>query len=317
LHPENGSVMVGIRHGHKSFGGRWILQGHARDEPVHPLSGPIHWRYSRPMQGFALFLLLIVTACATRQPADAQRSDTAPSSATGKSPGPTTPTPRTETDAQASPLVAPDEEAIETTINDRFLDPKLDVDRWKKSFEGESREVFAARNEVLAALDLKPGQSVADVGAGTGFYLWAFAESVGPKGHVYGVEISPRFLDSLRKDAATKNITNATIVTGTERSIELPENSVDLIFVCDTYHHFAYPQTTLASMRQALRPGGSLVVIDFHRITGESSKWTLQHVRGSEQEFRSEIEAAGFAFDTRHEIAGFQDNYMIRFRAGE
>ena len=188
------------------------------------------------MQGLALFLLLIVTACATRQPADAPRTDPAPPSAVAKSPAPPT---NTETDAQTRPPAAPDEEAIETTINDRFLDPELDVARWKKSFEGESREVFAARNEVLAALDLKPGQSVADVGAGTGFYLWAFAKTVGPKGHVYGVEISPRFLDLLHKDAATKNITNATIVTGTEQSVELPENSVDLIFVCDTYHHLS------------------------------------------------------------------------------
>ncbi len=219
----------------------------------------------------------------------------------------------------ATPVIsAPDaapEQPIQTTINDRFLDPNLDVERWKKNFEGESREVYAAREEVVAALDIKPGQSVADIGAGTGFYLWKFSESVGPSGRVYGVEISPRFLDRLRIDA--KKYSNSIIVTGAERSIELPPDSVDLVFICDTYHHFEYPQTMLASIRRALRPGGSLVIIDFHRIEGKSSDWTLRHVRGGESVFQSEIEAAGFEFGERLDISGFTDNYMIRFRVGE
>lgn len=261
------------------------------------------------MQGPWLILLSLLVACATKQPNEAGPSEPS-ATATVHAEEPAV------ADAQTSAKPSP-EEAIKTTINDRFLDPKLDVDRWKKNFEGESREVYAARKEVIAALDILPGQSVADIGAGTGFYLWQFAQKVGAGGRVYGVDISPRFLERMRKDAVTKNITNATIVTGSERSVELPKDSVDLVFICDTYHHFEYPQTTLTSIRRALRPGGALVIIDFHRIVGESSAWTLDHVRGGQKEFRKEIEAAGFTFEKQLAISGFKDNYMIRFRAGE
>ncbi len=202
-------------------------------------------------------------------------------------------------------------------INERFLDPKLDYDRWKKNFEGESREVYASRKEVIAALKIQPGQSVADIGAGTGFYLWEFASAVGAKGNVYGVEISPGFLDRLRKHVTNNKLANATIVTGTEKSVELPEDSVDLVFVCDTYHHFAYPKTTLASIRKALRSGGTLAIIDFKRIEGETAKWIMGHVRAGQEVFRAEIEAAGFELIEEPEIAGFKENYMMRFRLTE
>ena len=202
-------------------------------------------------------------------------------------------------------------------INKRFLDPKLDLERWQKTFEGESREVYASRHEVIAALKIRPGQSVADIGAGTGFYQWEFAKAVGPKGHAYGVEISPRFLEHLRKHVADAKITNASIVTGTETSVELPAQSVDLVFICDTYHHFEYPQATLASIRKALRPGGTLAIVDFKRVEGESSKWTLDHVRAGKEVFRNEIEAAGFSFIEQSKVEGLRENYMLQFRRPE
>lgn len=204
--------------------------------------------------------------------------------------------------------------ASKSDINARFLDEDLNVERWRKTFEVESREVYAARKDVISALKILPGQSVVDIGAGTGFYLWDFAEAVGPSGHAYGVEISPRFLERLRKHVAANKLANTTIVTGSTRSIELADNSVDLVFICDTYHHFEYPQVTLASIRRALRPGGALVIIDFHRIEGTSPKWLLEHVRAGQGVFRQEIEAAGFAFEEDLHIAGFSENYMMRFR---
>ena len=206
---------------------------------------------------------------------------------------------------------------VDPEINKRFLDPKLDLERWQKTFEGESREVYASRNEVVAALKIRPGQSVADIGAGTGFYLWDFAKVVGPKGHAYGVEISPRFLEHLRKHVVDAKVSNATIVSGTETSVELPAQSVDVVFICDTYHHFEYPQATLASIRKALRPGGTLAIVDFKRVEGESSKWTLDHVRAGKEVFRSEIEAAGFTFIEQSKVEGLSENYMLQFRRSE
>ena len=85
------------------------------------------------------------------------------------------------------------------------------------------------------------------------------------------------------------------------------------MFVCDTYHHFTYPRTELASLHRALRPGGRLVVVDFERVEGVSSDWVLEHVRAGKEAVRAEIEAAGFTF-LDQPATGLEENYCVRFR---
>ena len=92
----------------------------------------------------------------------------------------------------------------------------------------------------------------------------------------------------------------------------LPPDSVDLIFICDTYHHFEFPQRTMQSIHRALRAGGSLIVIDFQRIEGVSSEWTLNHVRAGKETVINEIEQSGFELVDAPEI--MQENYFLRFR---
>ena len=199
-------------------------------------------------------------------------------------------------------------------INSRFLDPKLDVDEWIGKFEIESRETYAARERVLAACQLKPGMKVADVGAGTGFYCRLFASAVGKDGWVYAVDISPRFLEHINKKSEAEGIANITSILGTEKSTRLPNESVDLIFTCDTYHHFSHPESTLASLHAALKPGGTLVLIDFERIPGESRRFILGHVRAGKRVFRQEVLDAGFELIEEVEIPSFKENYLLRFR---
>lgn len=92
----------------------------------------------------------------------------------------------------------------------------------------------------------------------------------------------------------------------------LPEESIDVAFICDTYHHFEFPQKTMTSLRKALRPGGRVIVIDFRRIEGESSEWTLSHVRAGQDVFESEIQQAGF--EKVEEVHGLlKENYMVTF----
>lgn len=107
---------------------------------------------------------------------------------------------------------------------------------------------------------------------------------------------------------------NVELVAGSERGVELPARSVDVVFLCDTYHHFEYPQSTLASIRRALRPGGLLVVVDFERIEGVGSAWLLEHVRAGKETFRAEIEQAGFRFLDEPEEPGLEENDLLRFR---
>ncbi len=206
------------------------------------------------------------------------------------------------------------QESIKPGINERFLDPELDVSQWVERFEIESREVYAAREQVLKAMGVKPGQTVADIGAGTGFYSRLFADKVGKEGWVYAVDIAAKFLQHINKKATEDKVQNLTCVLGTGRSVRLPRESVDIVFICDTYHHFEYPQATLASIRHALKPGGVLIVIDFERIPGKSREWTLSHVRAGKEVFRKEIVDAGLQFVEEVKIPDFKDNYFLRFQ---
>ena len=199
-------------------------------------------------------------------------------------------------------------------INAHFLAPDLDVAEFTRVFESESREIAKYREAIADALELREGMAVADVGAGTGLFLGPFARRVGPRGRLYAVELSPRFREHLAARARSEGLAQVEVVAATETSSQLPAASVDVVFVCDTYHHFDAPEPTLASLFQALRPGGALVIVDFERIPGRSPDWILEHVRAGKQEFSREIESAGFRFERELRVAGLSDNYALRFR---
>jgi predicted methyltransferase len=205
------------------------------------------------------------------------------------------------------------EASVKPGINEDFLDPDLDVGRFEQRFEGESREIFAQRARLLALVGLRDGMAVADVGAGTGLFTLMFAPAVGAQGRVYAVDIAPRFLAHIDALAAQRRLGNVATVLCGEREVSLPEGSVDLVFVCDTYHHFEYPRSTLASIHRALRPGGELVVVDFIREPGVSRQWILDHVRAGQQLVTREIEAAGFRFVRQEPTPFLRENYCVRF----
>ncbi|MBW2415803.1 MAG: methyltransferase domain-containing protein [Deltaproteobacteria bacterium] len=208
----------------------------------------------------------------------------------------------------------PAETSVRPGLNETYLSPDLDVERYVGIFEGESREISTEREQITRALELKPGMSVADVGAGTGLFLEGFSRAVGADGRVYAVDISPRFLEHLEARARREGLTQVRVVRGDERSTSLEPASVDLAFVCDTYHHFEYPRAMLASLWQAIRPGGTLVVVDFERVPGKSRDWVVKHVRAARDEVQREIEAAGFSALDTPPVAGLTENYLLRFR---
>lgn len=206
------------------------------------------------------------------------------------------------------------EPSVKKGINDSFKAPELDVENFLSRFEVESREVFAARHEILKALELKPGMRVADIGAGTGLYTFLLSESVGYDGWVYAVDIAPGFLDHIRGIAAARKVGNISPVLCQEDAVGLPPESIDLAYVCDTYHHFEYPLSTTRTIHRALKPGGRFVVVDFERIPGESREWILDHVRAGKDESRAEIEQAGFEFVREIKVEGLAENYFIEFK---
>lgn len=215
--------------------------------------------------------------------------------------------------AEPQPTRQPDHPVPGSDINARFKDPDLDVDQWIERWESESREIYVNREEIVGALGLEPGMRIADVGAGTGLFVEPFAKAVGREGRVYAVDIAPRFVEHIRDRARRSGLTHVEAVLSTEESVALPEASVDVVFLCDTYHHFEDPQIMLRSIHRSLRSGGRLAVIDFERIPGVSREWILGHVRAGKKVFRSEIEAEGFAFLDEIKIDGFRENYFLRF----
>ena len=207
-----------------------------------------------------------------------------------------------------------DASVVPVGINDNFLDPELDAEAWMKRFEVESREVFSGRVEVMESLGLEVGDRIADVGSGTGLYLAAFSQAVGDEGRVYAVDISPNFIAFIRRRIVDEQLENVRVVPSSERSVSLSVESVDHVFICDTYHHFSHYSEMLDSIREGLAPGGQLVVIDFERIPGTSRDWLLTHVRAGKDQVRAEIEQAGFVFVEEVEVPAFEENYLLRFR---
>lgn len=212
-------------------------------------------------------------------------------------------------DTQSQPALE-ERPAVGPHINGPYEDP--DFDRWAQTFERPGREVFDQRFRIVQALGLQRGMAVADIGAGTGLFTLLFARVVGETGRVYAVDISQTFIDRILERTKDYHVDNVTGVLGTHRGTGLEPGSVELAFLCDTYHHFEYPKAMLASIAQALRPGGELVVIDYRRTPGISSPWVLDHVRAGEAQTIEEIEAAGF-----QRVGGedfLRENWFARFR---
>ena len=127
-------------------------------------------------------------------------------------------------------------------------------------------QIATAEVEVPLLVDilaLKPGMTVADVGAGFGAWTIRFSKWIGPSGRVFATEVGASQLASLRESVKKEGLTNVTVVEGAPRSTNLPANCCDAIFIRDAYHHLTEPQDILKSFAAALKPGGRLAIIDF------------------------------------------------------
>lgn len=240
----------------------------------------------------------------------------------GETPTPTSglkqPTQETKSEAQAKPPTSrtqpQEEKSVRPGINKSYLAKDLKIQEWVKRFEGESREIYSNRSKIVDACGIKPGMRIADIGSGTGLYTRLFADRVGKDGWVYAVDIVPTFLKHILDGAAKTKTQNVTAVLCAENSVRLPPNSVDMVFVCDVYHHFEYPRTTMKSIHRALKKDGQLIVIDFERIPGKSRDFVMGHVRAGKDIFRREIEDAGFKLAEEMKVDGLEENYFLKFK---
>ncbi len=206
------------------------------------------------------------------------------------------------------------ESSVRPGINDPFQKPT--PSEFLEKFEVESREIFAKRTQIVAAANVTPGSVVADIGAGTGLFTRLLAKATGPAGKVVAVDIAQSFLDHVAATCKAEQIQNVSLQLCNQESCLLAPNSIDVAFVCDTYHHFEFPFKTASSIFKALKADGKLVLIDLHRTEGVSSEWAMKHVRADRDTVQKEIASCGFVLSDSPDV-GLKENYFLIFKKGK
>jgi len=156
------------------------------------------------------------------------------------------------------------------------------------------REATEQPEKVLDALRIPEGATVADVGAGVGYFTWRLADRVGPAGKVIAVEVQQKMLDLMAEDLKRRNISNVEMVLGGIRDPRLPAGAVDLALLVDVYHEFSEPEAMMLGIRRALKPDGRLVLVEYRKE--DPSIPILPLHKMSIEEVRSEIQPLGFEF---------------------
>ena len=179
------------------------------------------------------------------------------------------------------------------------------------------REREEEPGKAITALNIRAGQVIADVGAGTGYYTVRLADAVGARGRVYATDIQPEMLALVRKtlDATSltrdaKSLNNVELVLGTETDARLPAGTIDMALMVDVYHELAQPQAFLRSLKRALRPDGRLVLIEFRKE--DASVPIREEHKMSVREARMELEAEGFRFDRVIDVLPWQHILIFR-----
>lgn len=182
------------------------------------------------------------------------------------------------------------------------------------SMEVGDRELYAARDAVLAAAKIPAGARVADIGAGTGLYSLMFAAAAGANGVVYAVDIEPRFLKLINQRAADLDHENVVAVLGRETDITLPAGSVDVAFIADTYHYFTDRAAIMKTVREALSGDGRLVIIDYDLTAENAGDGKHGYVRFGKAGLVNEIQSFGFELIDEPKVEGLKEFYMVTFR---
>ena len=159
---------------------------------------------------------------------------------------------------------------------------------WLERSEREKEENVS---KLIKNMKIKSNDVIADIGAGSGYHAFRIA-SLARNGLVYAVDIQPEMLMAIEKNKQTSKIKNIDTILGTEKSVEIPKNSVDKILMVDVYHEFSFPVEMIASMKNALKSNGELFLIEYRMEDPLVPIKTIHKM--SEKQAIKEMEAAGF-----------------------
>jgi ubiquinone/menaquinone biosynthesis C-methylase UbiE len=203
-----------------------------------------------------------------------------------------------------------------TKHSERHTVPKTgfsDIEKWSKVFEDPKRAAWQKPEEVIEKLVLKSGDIVADIGAGTGYFTRLFAQAVGPDGRALGLEIEQSMVNYMIEDARKLGLDNYEARhIGTDNP-ELGSKSVDVIFLCNTYHHIDNRVEYFRKVSTSLKSGGRVVVIDFYKK--ELPEGPPPDHKISQQLVSSEFEEAGYVLIRSHDFLPYQ--YFLEFGVGQ
>jgi SAM-dependent methyltransferase len=184
-----------------------------------------------------------------------------------------------------------------------------DAERYAKSFDNPARDAWQMPARVIEALGLTPGQAVADIGAGTGYFSVRLARAV-PSVTVYAVDVEPSMIAYLRKRAVAEQLKNIVAIQAAPDRPNLPQ-PVDVVLIVDTYHHLPGRVEYFRNLRQSLKPGARVAIVDFRKDAPEGPPVEF---RFTAERIESELAQAGFRLVARHDFLPRQ--HLLVFHAG-
>ena len=186
-----------------------------------------------------------------------------------------------------------------------------DAEAWVERFESADRDAWQMPDRVVEALDLRPGMSIADIGSGTGYFARRFATAVGPAGTVYAADIEPGMAVYVRNRADADGQRNLVPVLASSDDPRLPDFAVDLVFICNTWHHIQDRVDYARRLAADLAPGGRMAIVDF--LPGDLPVGPGPEQKLSAKEVTAELREAGFQPAAAREFLPYQ--YLLIFDA--
>jgi arsenite methyltransferase len=177
------------------------------------------------------------------------------------------------------------------------------------SLEDPQRDAYQKPHEVVMALGLREGEIVADIGAGSGYFALRLAHHVGDKGRVYAVDINPDMILYLNRRIRDMKLKNVVTVLAAPDDPLLMDASIDRFFICDTWHHVQNQEQYLALMKKMLKPGGQIIIIDFHKK--ELPVGAPMEIRIAREDLVRQMESNGFKLAKEHIFLPYQ--YFLIF----
>ena len=176
-----------------------------------------------------------------------------------------------------------------------------------QSLGNPGRDQLQKPGDVVAALGIRSGATVADIGTGVGYMLPWLSKAVGNSGTVLGEDIQNDFLATARKKIAGEKLGNVKLILGAETDPKLPPGAVDLELLLDVYHHFNYPEKMLAALAAALRRDGRMAIVEYYK-----NRMAAGHIRLDRDDLIREVESYGFRLVSKNDqITGQQ--YLLTF----